>query len=67
MPGGMQKARKYDIGETNIAGLGTPLEKAIREASAGHEDAVSTAVGPKAWGLRVSLIALPIHTAESSV
>lgn len=45
---GMQKARKYDIGETNIAGLGTPLEKAIREASAGHEDAVSTTVGRKA-------------------
>eukprot|EP00038_Savillea_parva_P007724 m.172141 g.172141 ORF g.172141 m.172141 type:complete len:873 (-) comp13479_c0_seq1:84-2702(-) len=39
MPGGMRKARNYDIAETNICGLGTPLEKAIREASAGHEDA----------------------------
>ena len=26
--------------KTNIAGLGTDLEKAVREAAAGHEDAV---------------------------
>lgn len=37
--GGMNKARKYSIGDSNIAGLGTPLEKAIREAAAGHESA----------------------------
>jgi hypothetical protein len=27
--------KKYDISETNIAGIGTPLDKAIREAAAG--------------------------------
>lgn len=50
--GGMQKARKYDIAETNIAGLGTPLEKAIREAAAGHEDAWK-AINPQKVGVTV--------------
>lgn len=36
--GGAQKARKYDIGNTNIAGLGTPLEEAVRRAAAECED-----------------------------
>ena len=44
--------QKYDITETNIAGIGTPLDKAIREASAGKcgcdhamNDAVPSAAG----------------------
>jgi gelsolin len=35
----MRKGRKYDISDTNIGNLGTPLEKAIKEAAAGHESA----------------------------
>eukprot|EP00055_Hartaetosiga_balthica_P018479 m.134501 g.134501 ORF g.134501 m.134501 type:complete len:825 (+) comp9619_c0_seq1:71-2545(+) len=35
--GGMNKARKYDIGNTNIAGLGTDLEKAVRQGAAETE------------------------------
>eukprot|EP00040_Diaphanoeca_grandis_P028754 m.166936 g.166936 ORF g.166936 m.166936 type:complete len:874 (-) comp31447_c0_seq1:212-2833(-) len=58
--GGMKKARKYDIGETNIAGLGTPLEKAIREASAGHESAWKKVkkdkVGKMVWRIEKFLV-----------
>eukprot|EP00056_Hartaetosiga_gracilis_P022593 m.31737 g.31737 ORF g.31737 m.31737 type:complete len:821 (+) comp9728_c0_seq1:75-2537(+) len=35
--GGMMKARKYDIANTNIAGLGTDLEKAVRQEAAETE------------------------------
>ena len=39
--GGKRKGRKYDLAETNIAGLGTDLEKAVRQAAAETEQAVS--------------------------
>eukprot|EP00912_Choanoflagellata_sp_UC4_P001713 UC4_evm5s1092 len=34
-----QKARTYDIGGSNIAGLGTPLEKAVKKAASESENA----------------------------
>eukprot|EP00039_Didymoeca_costata_P025487 m.13551 g.13551 ORF g.13551 m.13551 type:complete len:877 (-) comp4878_c0_seq1:93-2723(-) len=52
MPGGMQKARQYNISETNISGLGTPLEQAIRKAAADGEDAWKS-INPKKVGVRV--------------
>eukprot|EP00729_Bicosta_minor_P028441 gene28441-773_t len=33
--GGGVKGRKYDVSDTNVAGIGTDLDKAIREAAAG--------------------------------
>jgi len=35
----MLKPKHVDISQTNIANLGTDLEKKVREAAAGHEDA----------------------------
>jgi len=56
----MKKARKYDISETNIAGLGTPLEKAIREAGAGRESAWKKVkkdkVGKMVWRIEKFLV-----------
>ena len=37
-PSDLKQARKYDISNTNIAGLGTSLEKAVRQAAAECED-----------------------------
>lgn len=36
--GGTQKARKYDVSNTNIAGLGTNLEKSVKQAAAECEE-----------------------------
>ena len=46
------KARKYDLGNSNIAGLGTDLEKAIRQAAGEHEPAwvgAGKKVGIEVW------------------
>ena len=43
---------RYDLGNTNIAGLGTDLEKAIRQAAGDHEPAWETAgkkLGVEVW------------------
>jgi gelsolin len=50
--GGMRKARKYDLANTNIAGLGTDLEKAVKQAAAEGEKAWK-AVDSKKPGLYV--------------
>ncbi len=34
------QSRKYDVSNTNIAGLGTPLEKSVKAAAAQCEDQV---------------------------
>ncbi len=38
--GGMNKGRTYDLSSTNIAGLGTDLEKAVRKAASECEKEV---------------------------
>lgn len=35
--------QRYDLGNTNIAGLGTDLEKAVRQAAGDHEPAWKSA------------------------
>lgn len=48
----MQKARRYDLSSTNISGLGTDLERKIRQAAAQGEPAwtnVGQEVGLEIW------------------
>jgi len=58
--GGGVKGRKYDVSETNVGGIGTALDKAIREAAAGHEEAWASInknkVGLTVWRIEKFLV-----------
>jgi len=62
----MQKAKQYNVADSNIANLGSDLEKKIKAAASDHEDAwksIGKAPGLEIWRIeKFKVVAVPKNT-----